>query len=106
MQTQSIRNPAGWLHAALKNGYTFSPPHHSAVEESVQLQSVKESSSKKVPSSASSPIRFAPDAAETKKKQEMTQILQGYLDGEKGEGGDFAREFLRRKNAQERASPL
>ena len=105
MQTQRIRNPAGWLHAALKNGYTFSPPHHSAVEESVQLQSVKESSSKKAPSSASSPIRFAPDAAETKKKQEMTQILQGYLDGEKGDGGDFAREFLRRKNAQERASP-
>ena len=33
-ETQSIRNPTGWLHAALKNGYIYTPPRPAAQERS------------------------------------------------------------------------
>ena len=111
MQTQSIRNPAGWLHAALKNGYTFSHPHPLTSEESVQSKSMTERSGKTAPSSGFPAIcsddskEVAADDAKTKKKREVPQILQDYLDRQKGDGGDFAREFLRWRGNEGRASP-
>ena len=110
MQTQSIRNPAGWLHAALKNGYTFSSkPHSPIAERPVQPQDANEVREESMSSLESPPIRSedpkSSAVTETKQKRDVPQILQDYLHNEKGDGGDFAREFLRWRGNEGRASP-
>ena len=93
MQTQSIRNPAGWLNAALKNGYTFSPGN-----------SQRES----VPEQKDPPRPYVPPASvsvPTTRKTTVKRDVQEVLSLQAGEGSEFAKEFLRRKNADGRASP-
>lgn len=93
MQTQSIRNPAGWLNTALKNGYTFSPGN-----------SQRES----VPEQKDPPRPYVPPASvsvPTTRKTTVKRDVQEVLSLQAGEGSEFAKEFLRRKNADGRASP-
>ena len=93
MQTKIIRNPTGWLHAALKNGYTFSPGN-----------SRRES----VPEQKDPPRPYVPPASvsvPTTRKTTVKRDVQEVLSLQAGEGSEFAKEFLRRKNADGRASP-
>ena len=93
MQTKIIRNPTGWLHAALKNGYTFSPGN-----------SWRES----VPEQKDPPRPYVPPASvsvPTTRKTTVKRDVQEVLSLQAGEGSEFAKEFLRRKNADGRASP-
>lgn len=93
MQTKIIRNPTGWLNAALKNGYTFSPGN-----------SQRES----VPEQKDPPRPYVPPASvsvPTTRKTTVKRDVQEVLSLQAGEGSEFAKEFLRRKNADGRASP-
>ena len=97
MQTQSIRNPTGWLHAALKNGYIYTPPRPATRERCPAVSS-------EVPRSRP-PTRTYGTAKQRSMQHDLTTILtnQQWADGE---GADFAKEFLRRReHAEERASP-
>lgn len=93
MQTKIIRNPTGWLNAALKNGYTFSP-------ENSQRESV--------PEQKDPPRPYVPPASvsvPTTRKMTVKRDVQEVLSLQADEGSEFAKEFLRRKNADGRASP-
>ena len=99
MQTQSIRNPTGWLHAALKNGYTFSPRTSQQEEQTVQPAPTRtyippESDSVEESLTQPSPV-----------KRPLHEFLTAQASGE-GEVSMFAQEYLRRHgNPQGRASP-
>ena len=96
-ETQSIRNPTGWLHAALKNGYIYTPPRPATRERCPAVSS-------EVPRSRP-PTRTYGTAKQCSMQHDLTTILtnQQWADGE---GADFAKEFLRRReHAEERASP-
>ena len=99
MQTQSIRNPTGWLHAALKNGYTFSPRTAQQEEQTVQPAPTRtyippESDSVEESLTQPSPV-----------KRPLHEFLTAQASGE-GEVSMFAQEYLRRHgNPQGRASP-
>jgi len=99
MQTQSIRNPTGWLHAALKNGYTFSPRTSQQEEQTVQPAPTRtyippESDSVEESLTQPSPM-----------KRPLHEFLTAQASGE-GEVSMFAQEYLRRHgNPQGRASP-
>ena len=99
MQTQSIRNPTGWLHAALKNGYTFSPRTSQQEEQTVQ------------PAPTRTYIPPEADSVEERLtqplpvKRPLHEFLTAQVSGE-GEVSMFAQEYLRRHgNPQGRASP-
>ena len=97
MQTKIIRNPTGWLHAALKNGYIYTPPRSDAQERSPAATPAAQNSRPSVRSPVS--------AERHGLRRDLTAILtnQQWADGE---GADFAKEFLRRReHAEERASP-
>ena len=97
MQTQSIRNPTGWLHAALKNGYTFSVGTPQQEEKAVQTPS----SSLYVPPST--------DPVQEKQEEELPvkRNLHEYLSRQAGSGEEsvFVQEFRRRHGIEGRASP-
>ena len=97
MQTQSIRNPTGWLHAALKNGYTFSVGTPQQEEKAVQTPS----SSLYVPPST--------DPVQEKQEEErpVKRNLHEYLSRQAGSGEEsvFVQEFRRRHGIEGRASP-
>ena len=97
MQTQSIRNPTGWLHAALKNGYTFSVGTPQREEKTVQTPS----SPPYVPPS--------PDPVQEKQEEErpVKRNLHEYLSRQAGSGEEsvFVQEFRRRHGIEGRASP-
>ena len=97
MQTQSIRNPTGWLHAALKNGYTFSVGTPQREEKTVQTPS----SPPYVPPS--------PDPVQEKQEEKLPvkRNLHEYLSRQAGSGEEsvFVQEFRRRHGIEGRASP-
>lgn len=97
MQTKIIRNPTGWLHAALKGNYTFAPV--TPRQESTPTQTQPPGSY--VPS--------VPPPAPKEQKQEHRQNLHEFLTRQAaadGEGSVFAQEFLRRHGIVDgRASP-
>lgn len=96
-ETQSIRNPTGWLHAALKNGYIYTPPHPAAQERSPVATPAAQCSR----SSVHSPV----SAERHGLRRDLTAILADQQRTD-GEGADFAKEFLRRREHTEgRASP-
>ena len=96
-ETQSIRNPTGWLHAALKNGYIYTPPRPAAPERSPVATSAAQNSRPAV----SSPV----SAERHGLRRDLTAILADQQRTD-GEGADFAKEFLRRReHAEGRASP-
>ena len=95
MQTKSIRNPTGWLHAALRDGYTFTPVRPAA-QETAKAQ--------KPP-----PRPYVPPAAPSVEKEQdapVTGNLQEAL-SRMEDSSVFAKEFLLRQrgNAEGRASP-
>ena len=95
MQTKSIRNPAGWLHAALRDGYTFTPVRPVA-QENAKPQ--------KPP-----PHPYVPPAVPAVEKEQdapVTGNLQEALNRME-DSSVFAKEFLLRQrgNAEGRASP-
>ena len=95
MQTKSIRNPTGWLHAALRDGYTFTPVRPAA-QENAKAQ--------KPP-----PRPYVPPAAPSVEKEQdapVTGNLQEAL-SRMEDSSVFAKEFLLRQrgNAEGRASP-
>ena len=96
MQTKSIRNPTGWLHAALRDGYTFTPVR-SAAQENAKAQ--------KPP-----PHPYVPPAVPAVEKEQdapVTGNLQEAL-SRLEDSSVFAKEFLLRRqrgNAEGRASP-
>ena len=99
MQTKSIRNPTGWLHAALKNGYMFSPRTSQQEEQTVQ------------PAPTRTYIPPESDSVEERLtqpppvKRPLHEFLTAQASGE-GEVSMFAQEYLRRhRNPQGRASP-
>lgn len=96
-ETQSIRNPTGWLHAALKNGYIYTPPRPAAPERSPVATSAAQNSR---------PAVRSPVSAERHGlRRDLTAILADQQRTD-GEGADFAKEFLRRReHAEGRASP-
>ena len=97
MQTKIIRNPTGWLHAALKENYTFAPV--TPRQESTPAQT-------QPPGSYVPPV---PPPALKEQKQEHRQNLHEFLTRQAaadGEGSVFAQEFLRRHGIVDgRASP-
>ena len=97
MQTKIIRNPTGWLHAALKENYTFAPV--TPRQESTPTQT-------QPPGSYIPPV---PPPAPKEQKQEPRQNLHEFLTRQAaadGEGSVFAQEFLRRHGIVDgRASP-
>ena len=97
MQTKIIRNPTGWLHAALKGNYTFAPV--TPRQESTPAQT-------QPPGSYIPPV---PPPAPKEQKQEPRQNLHEFLTRQAaadGEGSVFAQEFLRRHGIVDgRASP-
>ena len=96
-ETQSIRNPTGWLHAALKNGYISTPPRPAAQERSPVATPTAQSSRPAVRSPVS--------AEQHGLRRDLTAILADQQRTD-GEGADFAKEFLRRReHAEGRASP-
>lgn len=96
-ETQSIRNPTGWLHAALKNGYIYTPPRPAAQERSPVATPAAQCSR----SSVHSPV----SAERHGLRRDLTAILADQQRAD-GEGADFAKEFLRRReHAEGRASP-
>ena len=96
-ETQSIRNPTGWLHAALKNGYIYTPPRPAAQERSPVATPAAQNSRPAV----SSPV----SAERHGLRRDLTAILADQQRTD-GEGADFAKEFLRRReHAEGRASP-
>ena len=97
MQTQSIRNPTGWLHAALKNGYTFSVGTPQQEEKAVQTPS----SSLYVPPSTD------PVQEKQEEKLPVKRNLHEYLSRQAGSGEEsvFVQEFRRRHGIEGRASP-
>ena len=96
MQTQSIRNPTGWLHAALKNGYVFSPNRPQQEEQPVQRPKVY------VPP----PSVTVSAASEQKSKPCMQRNLHEFFSQQADrEGSAFAQEYLRRHGIEGRASP-
>ena len=96
MQTQSIRNPTGWLHAALKNGYMFSPNRPQQEEQPVQRPKVY------VPP----PSVTVSAASEQKSKPRMQRDLHEFFSQQADrEGSAFAQEYLRRHGIEGRASP-
>ena len=96
-ETQSIRNPTGWLHAALKNGYIYTPPRPAAPERSPVATPAAQNSRPAV----SSPV----SAERHGLRRDLTAILADQQRTD-GEGADFAKEFLRRReHAEGRASP-
>ena len=96
MQTQSIRNPTGWLHAALKNGYVFSPNRPQQEEQPVQRPKVY------VPP----PSVTVSAASEQKSKPCMQRDLHEFFSQQADrEGSAFAQEYLRRHGIEGRASP-
>lgn len=96
-ETQSIRNPTGWLHAALKNGYIYTPPRSAAQERSPAATPAAQCSR----SSVHSPV----SAERHGLRRDLTAILADQQRAD-GEGADFAKEFLRRReHAEGRASP-
>ena len=96
-ETQSIRNPTGWLHAALKNGYIYTPPRPAAQERSPVATPAAQNSRPAV----SSPV----SAERHGLRRGLTAILADQQRTD-GEGADFAKEFLRRReHAEGRASP-
>ena len=96
MQTQSIRNPTGWLHAALKNGYMFSPHRPQQEEQPVQRPKVY------VPP----PSVTVSAASEQKSKPRMQRDLHEFFSQQADrEGSAFAQEYLRRHGIEGRASP-
>lgn len=96
-ETQSIRNPTGWLHAALKNGYIYTPPRPAAPERSPVATPTAQNSR---------PAVRSPVSAERHGlRRDLTAILADQQRTD-GEGADFAKEFLRRReHAEGRASP-
>ena len=95
MQTKSIRNPTGWLHAALRDGYTFTPVRPVA-QENAKPQ--------KPP-----PHPYVPPAVPAVEKEQdapVTGNLQEAL-SRMEDSSVFAKEFLLRQrgNAEGRASP-
>ena len=95
MQTKSIRNPTGWLHAALRDGYTFTPVRPAA-QENAKPQ--------KPP-----PHPYVPPAVPAVEKEQdapVTGNLQEAL-SRMEDSSVFAKEFLLRQrgNAEGRASP-
>ena len=95
MQTKSIRNPTGWLHAALRDGYTFTPVRPAA-QENAKPQ--------KTP-----PHPYVPPAVPAVEKEQdapVTGNLQEAL-SRMEDSSVFAKEFLLRQrgNAEGRASP-
>ena len=96
MQTQSIRNPTGWLHAALKNGYMFSPNRPQQEEQPVQRPKVY------VPP----PSVTVSAVSEQKSKPRMQRDLHEFFSQQADrEGSAFAQEYLRRHGIEGRASP-
>ena len=97
MQTKIVRNPTGWLHAALKENYTFAPV--TPRQESTPAQT-------QPPGSYVPPV---PPPAPKEQKQEHRQNLHEFLTRQAaadGEGSVFAQEFLRRHGiVNGRASP-
>ena len=99
MQTKIIRNPTGWLHAALKNGYTFSPRTSQQEEQTVQPAPTRTyipPEADSVEESLTQPLPV---------KRPLHEFLTAQASGE-GEVSMFAQEYLRRHgNPQGRASP-
>ena len=99
MQTKCIRNPTGWLHAALKDDYTFSPVTPRQESTPAQTQ----------PSGRYVPPVPPPAPTPKEQKQEVRQNLHEFLTRQAaadGEGSVFAQEFLRRHGIVDgRASP-
>ena len=95
MQSKCIRNPVGWLHAALKDNYTFSPspPQREAPSE----QTV----------TSRSYVPPAPNSVLTERnpsvKRDLREVLARQIAVD-GEGSAFAQEYLRRHETAERQS--
>ena len=99
MQTKLVRNPTGWLHAALKNGYTFSPRTSQQEEQTVQPAPTRTY----IPPKSDSVEEHLTQPPPVKRP--LHEFLTAQASGE-GEVSMFAQEYLRRhRNPQGRASP-
>lgn len=94
MQTQSIRNPTGWLHAALKDDYTFTPVRLAAQEVKAQ----------KPP-----PRPYVPPAVPSAEQEQDAPVIGNLQEAlsRMEDSSVFAKEFLLRQrgNVEGRASP-
>ena len=98
MQQRCIRNPAGWLHSALKNDYIFSPSATPLLDE--QPVQTMPQGNYVPPTPRSAPKEWKPPA-----KRDLHEFLARQAAGD-GEGSAFAQEFLRRHGSVEgRSSP-
>ena len=92
MQSKCIRNPVGWLHAALKDNYTFSPSPPQREAPSEQM----------MPSRSYVPP--APNSVLTERnpsvKRDLREVLARQIAVD-GEGAAFAQEYLRRHETAE-----
>ena len=110
MQTQGVRNPTGWLHAALKNGYTFSPPRPSVVEKPIRPKNENEYRKETTSSPEAAPVRPATSKtlatpAKEHRPRDLQERFQDYLANGTGDGNAFVQEYLRRRGNEGRASP-
>ena len=94
MQTKLVRNPTGWLHAALKDDYTFTPVRLAAQEVKAQ----------KPP-----PRPYVPPAVPSAEQEQDAPVIGNLQEAlsRMEDSSVFAKEFLLRQrgNVEGRASP-
>jgi len=94
MQTKLVRNPSGWLHAALKDDYTFTPVRLAAQEVKAQ----------KPP-----PRPYVPPAVPSAEQEQDAPVIGNLQEAlsRMEDSSVFAKEFLLRQrgNVEGRASP-
>ena len=94
MQTKLVRNPSGWLHAALKDDYTFTPVRLAAQEVKAQKPT---------------PRPYVPPAVPSAEQEQDAPVIGNLQEAlsRMEDSSVFAKEFLLRQrgNVEGRASP-